>query len=189
MDDDDDLVLLQRWCAGDRGAGERLCARYFDEIYGFFGHKVPGEADDLTQQTFLSCVKSRHQFAGRSTFRTYLFTIARNVLIDWLRRLPRHEHVDLETSSLNELVTSPSSQLREHEQRAQVRAALRQLPVEQQILLELHYWHGLDAAALAEIYETTPGTIRVRLLRAREAFRKRCGDGLWRMLHEDDDED
>jgi len=172
-DTDDDLFLLQRWRDGDQGAGEALCARHFDDVYRFFEHKIPGEADDLTQQTFLACIKARDQFLGRSTFRTYLFSIARNELITRLRRIPKFEHVDLEVSSLDELVSSPSSELRKHEELAQMQAALRQLPVEQQLLLELHYWHDLDAAALAELLETSAGTIRVRLLRARRALRER----------------
>ncbi len=177
MDDDDhdDLVLLQCWREGDQRAGEKLCARHFDDLYRFFEYKLPGEADDLTQQTFLACVKARDRFRSQSSFRTYLFSIARNELFTRLRQIPKFEHVDLEVSSLNELVTSPSSELRKHEELAQVRAALRQLPVEQQVLLELHYWHDLDAAALAELLETSAGTIRVRLLRARRALRERLG--------------
>lgn len=172
---DDDLAILQRWRDGDRRAGEELCGRYFDEVYRFFEYKFSDEADDLTQQTFLACVRARDQFLGLSTFRTYLFSIARNELYTRLRRIPKVEHVDLEVSSLDELVSSPSSQLRKHEELAHIRAALRQLPVEQQVLLELHYWHDLGAAALAELLEASPGAIRVRLLRARRALRDRLG--------------
>lgn len=194
---DDDLNVLQRWRDGDRRAGEELCARHFDDVYRFFEHKIPGEADDLTQQTFLACVRARDQFLGQSSFRTYLFSIARNELYTRLRQTPKFEHVDLEVSSLDELVSSPSSELRKHEELAQVRAALRQLPVEQQVLLELHYWHDLDAAALAELLDTSPGTIRVRLLRARRVLRERlganalpgAGDRLSSSLHDPDAED
>ena len=172
---DDDLTVLQRWRDGDARAGEDLCSRYFEEIYRFFEFKIPGEADDLTQQTFLACVQARTQFRGQSAFRTYLYSIARNELYTRLRKLTRFEHVDLETSSLAEIVSSPSKQLGKQQELAQVRGALRRLPVEQQILLELHYWHDLDAAALAEMLETSPGAIRVRLLRARQALRERLG--------------
>jgi RNA polymerase sigma factor (sigma-70 family) len=175
---DEDLEVLQRWRNGDTRAGEELCVRYFAEIHRFFEHKLPGDADDLTQQTFLACVKSRDQFRGQSTFRTYLFAIARNELYMRIRRTPKFEHVDLEVSSLEELAalsSSPSRQLGKQQELAQLRTALRQLPVEQQVLLELHYWHDLDAAALAEIFDTNPGTIRVRLLRARRALRERLG--------------
>jgi RNA polymerase sigma factor (sigma-70 family) len=196
---DDDLAALERWRAGDARAGEALCARHFDEIYRFFDHKLAGEADDLTQQTFLACVQGREAFRGEASFRTYLFSIARNQLYTRLRKLPKVEHVDLEVSSLNELVRSPSTQLREREALAAVRAALRGLAVEQQVLLELHYWHELDAAALAEVFAATPGAIRVRLLRARKALRARleggepgraaADDGLSRALREPEPED
>ena len=75
-------------------------------------------------------------------------------------------------------MSSPSAQLRKHEELAQIRAALRQLPVEQQVLLELHYWHDLDAPALAEVFGITSGAIRVRLLRARRALRDRLGTAI-----------
>ena len=58
----------------------------------------------------------------------------------------------------------------------QLRAVLRELPAEQQLLLELHYWHELDAGALADVFEVPPGAIRVRLLRARRALRERMGE-------------
>lgn len=173
---EDDLALLRRWCDSDLRAGEALCARYFREIYRFFEHKLPGEADDLTQQTFLACLRGRGQFRAQSTFRTYLYAIARNELYMRLRRAPKAEHVDLEVSSLDELVSSPSREVAHRQELAQLVAALRTLPVAQQVLLELHYWHDLDAAALAEVLEASPGAIRVRLNRARAALRARLGE-------------
>jgi RNA polymerase sigma factor (sigma-70 family) len=122
-------------------AGENLCARYFREIYRFFEYKIPGEADDLAQQTFLACVKSRDQFRGLSSFRTFLFGIAKNVFYTRLRQKVAHKHVDLEVSSLDDIVASTGNKAdREHELAA-VLAALRQLPVAQQVLLEFRYWH------------------------------------------------
>ena len=63
-------------------------------MFRFFEHKCRGEADELTQQTFLACVKGRDQFRGDSSFRTYLFTIPRHELYAHLRRLKRDERVD-----------------------------------------------------------------------------------------------
>jgi RNA polymerase sigma factor (sigma-70 family) len=172
---DDDLDVLQRWRDGDQRAGQELCTRHFAGIYRFFEHKLPGEADDLTQQTFLACVRARDQFRGQSSFRTYLFSIARNELYMRLRKIPKFEQVDLEVSALNEMVSSPSKQLGRDQELANIRAALHQLPVEQQVLLEFHYWHDLNAAALAEMFETNPAAIRVRLMRARRALRAQLG--------------
>jgi RNA polymerase sigma factor (sigma-70 family) len=172
----DDLALLDRWQQGDQRAGQDLCKRYFSEVHRFFEYKILDEADDLTQQTFMACVRCRDQFRRQSSFRTYLYAIARNELYMRLRKMPRFEQVDLEVSSLNEIVSSPSQRFGQQEELSRVRAALRELPVEQQLLLELHYWHDLEAAALAEVFDTTPGAIRVRLLRARRSLRARMAD-------------
>jgi RNA polymerase sigma factor (sigma-70 family) len=170
---DDELSLLARWTAGENLAGEQLCMRHHAGIYRFFEYKITDEADDLTQQTFLACLTSRERFRGTSSFRTYLFAIAKNVLYSRLRQKARRVEVDLEASSLEQIVTSPSERLGRLRDAARLRAALRQLPVAQQVLLEFHYWHDLDMAGLAEVFETTPGAIRVRLLRARRTLRDR----------------
>jgi RNA polymerase sigma factor (sigma-70 family) len=169
---DADLILLERWRSGDRAAGEELFTRHFAEIYRFFEHKAGADADDLSQRTFMACVAAREQFRGQSSFRTYLFAIARNELYGYLRRRPRGDELDFEVTSLAELVSSLSGRLDRARQAEQLREALRALPAEQQLLLELHYWHELDAAALAEVFATSAATIRVRLLRSRRALRE-----------------
>jgi RNA polymerase sigma factor (sigma-70 family) len=168
-----DLQLLERWRAGDLQAGQTLFGRHFRDVYRFFQHKVGADADDLAQRTFMGCVSARDQFRGHASFRTFLFAIARHELYRYLRNLPDAEHVDFEATSIAQIVTSPVSRLERSRQIEQLRAALRELPAEQQLLLELHYWHDLDAAALGEIFEAQPGAIRVRLLRARAALRDR----------------
>src|SRR5678815_2658068 len=172
---DPDLTLLESWRAGDGRAGQDLFNRHFADIYRFFEYKVGADADDLAQRTFMACVDARDRFRGGSSFRTYLFAIARNQLYSFLRRLPRAEHVDFEQTSIADLVPSLTSQLGRARDIERLRLALATLPAEQQLLLELHYWHELDAEALGEVFETTPGAIRVRLLRARRALRDRMG--------------
>jgi RNA polymerase sigma-70 factor (ECF subfamily) len=172
---DPDLELLERWRAGDSRAGQDLFARHFADIYRFFEYKVGADADELSQRTFMACIGARDRFRGGSTFRTYLFAIARNQLYTFLRRLPRAEHVDFEQTSIADLMPSLGSQLGRARDVERLRLALVSLPAEQQLLLELHYWHELDAEALGEVFETTPGAIRVRLLRARRALRDRMG--------------
>ena len=145
--------------------------RYFDPLYRFFANKC-GEPDELIQTTFLAIVKSKDRFEGRSSFRTYLFAIARNELYRHARTLKRTEAFDPALSSIAELATSAGSRLARNEEHRCLFAALRNLPLEQQTLLELHYWEELDAQALGEIFETPAPTIRVRLSRARAALRE-----------------
>jgi RNA polymerase sigma-70 factor (ECF subfamily) len=173
---DPDLGLLDRWRAGDSRAGQELFTRHFAGIYQFFEHKVGLDADDLAQQTFMACVAGRDRFRGASTFRTYLFAIARNQLYTYLRRLPRGEQVDFEETSIGEIVTSLRSQIGRARDIERLRIALSSLPAEQQLLLELHYWHELDAQALGEVFDATPGAIRVRLVRARNALREHMSE-------------
>jgi len=172
---DPDLLLLESWRGGDRQAGEALFGRHFADIYRFFEHKVGADADELTQRTFLACVAAREQFRGHSSFRTYMFAIARNQLYAFLRNRKRDAVVSFDVTSLAEIVSSPSSRLGRKQEVGQLRDALAELPAEQQLLLELHYWHELDAAALAEVFDAAPGAIRVRLLRARKALREQMG--------------
>jgi RNA polymerase sigma factor (sigma-70 family) len=120
----------------------------------------------------MGCVTARDRFRGQSSFRTYLFAIARNELYTFFRRLPRREHVDFEVTSIADLRTSIPALLHRAREAEQLRVALAELPAEQQLLLELHYWHDLDAAALAEVFDVPAGTVRVRLLRARKALRE-----------------
>jgi RNA polymerase sigma factor (sigma-70 family) len=169
-----DLELLERWRAGEREAGEALFARHFADIFRFFEGKVAAKAEDLTQQTFLECTRSRQQFRGDSSFRTYLFGIAWNELRQHIRREVKGVPIDFDVSTLDEvaaLMTSPSSHVDRARRADRVRQALAKLPICQQVLLEYHYWHDLEAPALAEIFGAKAGAIRVRLLRARAGLR------------------
>jgi len=166
-----DQDVLDRWRAGDQSAGRELFTRYFSQLYRFFANKCE-EPDELIQTTMLALVKSKDQFAGRSSFKTYLFAIARNELWRFLRTQKRTVAFDPDMSSIAAIVTGAGSKLARNEDHRALFAALRSLPVEQQTLLELHYWEDLDAAALAEVLERPVTTIRVYLSRARTALRE-----------------
>lgn len=168
------MVLLERWRAGDTTAGEQLFARHFDSIYGFFETKCEADADELTQATFLACLRARDQFRNQASFRTYLFTIARHELYRVLRTRKRDgDRLDFELSSIAELVSTPGTRIARNQEHKRLVEALRQLPVEQQTLLELHYWEDMEIADLAEVFESPQATIRTRLHRARKALRER----------------
>lgn len=171
---DPDLEHLERWRAGDAAAGQALFARHFDSLCGFFATKCHGDADDLVQRTLLACVRAKDQFRAQSSFRTYLFTVARNELYQHLTKQRRDgSRLDFSITSIAELVTTPGTKLAQNADRQRVLEILRTMPLEQQTLLELHYWQELDPAALAEVFEVSPGAIRVRLHRARQELKER----------------
>lgn len=174
MTEPTDLALLEQWRSGNAEAGQALFERHFDSIYGFFETKCANDADELVQATFLACLRAKDQFRGDSSFRTYLFTIARNELYRVLRdRQRKGAQVDFGLSSIAELVSTPGTRLARNQEHRQLVEALRQLPVEQQTLLELHYWEEMDIAELAKVFDAPAATIRTRLHRARKALRER----------------
>jgi RNA polymerase sigma-70 factor (ECF subfamily) len=168
-----DLELLQRWRDGDERAGQALVARHFHALYRFFANKCAGDADELVQRTLLAAVGARDQFRADATFRTYLFTIARHKLYRYLRELKSERQVDFSTNSIAELVTTPGTQLDRDAAQRRLTAAMRELSVEHQTLLELYYWEGVEVAELAQIFEAQPATIRVWLFRARSRLREK----------------
>ena len=170
---DSDFDLLDRWRAGDNAAGQALLARHFDTLCGFFESKCGPDADDLVQRTMLACVASKDRFRKHASFRTYLFTVARHELYHYLHARRRDgQRLDFSITSIAELLTTPRSRMIKDADKLRVVEALRRLPVEQQTLLELHYWQELDIEALSEVLEIEPGATRVRLHRARKKLRE-----------------
>ena len=168
-----DFDLLDRWRDGDKTAGQALFARHFDTLCGFFESKLDRDVDDLVQRTLLACVSSKDRFRKESSFRTYLFTVARHELFHYLRSRQRDgQRLDFSITSIAEILTSPASRMMKDAEKLRVVEALRRLPVEQQTLLELFYWQELDIEAISEVFELEPGTIRVRLHRARKKLRE-----------------
>lgn len=163
--------MLDRWRAGDGTAGNTLFHRHFESLYRFFGSKTEGEIDDLVQETFLACLNSVETFRRQSSFRTYLLAIARHTLFGyWRRRSTTGKPIDFEEVSVASLSTTAGTRLARQQDRAALLAALRRLPLDQQLLLEMFYWQGLDRRQIAEVYDVAEATIGTRLFRARKAL-------------------
>ena len=162
-----DLELLERWRSGDAAAGEALFERHFDAVVRFFRNKTDGAADDLVQKTFLGCVRGQERFRGESSFRTYLFVVAHNVLKNHYREQRRAE-VDFGVSSVFELAPSPSTIVAQQRTAQLLLAALRRIPLELQVALELHYWEGLSSTEIGAVLELPTGTVKTRLRRAKQ---------------------
>ncbi len=163
----DDFELLEAWRAGNSSAGSELLRRYFDNLYRFFSSKIDDEVEDLIQLTLLACVRYQKTLEGVESFRGYLFTVARNELYRHLRRRAKRDVVDFGDTSVIALGISPTSVVARRQQQQRLVAGLRTLPVELQMLLELHYWEGLSTSELAVVVEAPQGTVKSRLRRAR----------------------
>lgn len=161
-----DLELLQAWRGGDSTAGNELFDRHFDRLYRFFAYKLPDQAEDLVQQTLLSCVRSQESFRGEAAFGTYLYRIARNKLYDALQVRGREQPFDPMQVAVADLAESPSRLLARDQDQQLLVHSLRRLPVQLQVLVELRFFEQLRGPQLAEVLDLPEGTVRSRLRRA-----------------------
>ena len=167
-----DLELLSLWSQGDRKSGNQLFQRHFPAVYRFFSNKVSGDIDDLVQRTFLGCIEARARYQQRASFKTFLFSIARNQLYLHYRTRKRDGALDFSVASVHDMGTTPSGAVacREHERL--LLDALRRLPLDTQILVELAYWEELEVQELAEVLDVPVNTLYSRLRRARHQLRE-----------------
>jgi RNA polymerase sigma-70 factor (ECF subfamily) len=164
-----DLELLARWRDGNADAGEDLFERHFDAVVRFFRNKIDEGADDLVQKTFLGCLRGKERFRGDASFRSYLFVAAHNVLKNHYRARARPgAAVDFSVNSVWDFAPSPSSVMARRREHQLLLEALRRIPVELQVALELQYWEGLSATEIGEVLELPAGTVKTRLRRAKQ---------------------
>jgi RNA polymerase sigma-70 factor (ECF subfamily) len=171
-----DEDLLDAWREGDRDAGTELFRRYFPQVRRFFVNKIPErDVDDLLQKTFTAMVEGRERFRGACSFRTYVFSIARNVVMRYLRDFARRDSKhspDMGVSSIAGLGLTPRTVIAARHEQEAVRVALQRIPVHFQEIIELSYWEGLGTTELAELLGVETTTVRTRLFRARKALAK-----------------
>lgn len=182
QDPEDDLALLVRWRAGDRVAGELLFRRYFDGLHRFFAAKGVDDIEDLIHRTFLAAFEATAAQRPITCVRAWLFGVARHLVLERWRARP---DFDPSTSSIAQCGPSASSLFLLDEDRRRLASALWRIPLDDQIVLELHYWESFTSREIAEALEIAEPTARGRLQRARrslfDAFETSSGK------HHDDD--
>lgn len=183
-----DVALLAAWRGGDRDAADALLERHFAALCRFFRNKVDVGVEDLIQRTLLNCVERRDRIPEGWCFRTFLFVVARDQLYMHYRKQRRS--FEATQTSVADLSPSPSTIVANRQEHAMVLQALRELPLETQVLLELRFWEGLTGPQLARVLDVSEGTVRSRLRLARERLFAALSDaarvrGL--AAHSDDD--
>jgi RNA polymerase sigma factor (sigma-70 family) len=175
-DDVADAELLARWREGDDTAGNALVRRHFDLLFRFFRGRFDDGVPDLVQRTFLGAVKAKERVPDGVPFRAYLLGIAhRQMLMAW-RSQRRHDAVftgaTASAAAQPAPMSSPSHVAAQREEQRTLVAALRDLPIEHQVLVELFYWEDLGIDEIATILAVPSGTVKSRLHRARTLLRE-----------------
>jgi RNA polymerase sigma factor (sigma-70 family) len=169
MSERSDGALLAAWQAGDRRAGAALFDRNFRAVARFVRTKVwsEDEVDDLVQATFVACLEAPARFRGEGSLRGYLLGIAYHKLQKLYGERARRA-IDVEQVSVHDLGPGPSTALARRAEQRLLLAALRRLPLQFQVVLELSFWEDLTAGAIGAILGEPEGTVRTRLRRAKE---------------------
>ncbi|MBF4996636.1 sigma-70 family RNA polymerase sigma factor [Nocardia sp. BSTN01] len=172
VDDGDDLTALAMAAGrGDRRAFEIWVRALQADVWRFHAYRAGASAaDDLTQETFVRAYRSLPRFAGRSTSRAWLLSIARRVVVDSIRAAqarPRVRDTD-DWEAVAEQQGTPRSRGRGFEDLVEARMLLDQLEPERREALVLTQILGLSYQDAADACEVPVGTIRSRVARARE---------------------
>lgn len=170
---DPDRGLLDRWRSGDAAAGQQLADRYYAAVRRFFDTRLPAQAEDLTQKTFLACFEAVAKARIERSFRGYLFGVARHRLLTSLRSGYQRRHasvLDRDPDAMHR--TSITGVLARSQEQHFVLRAFTTLPPDLQITVQLFYWEGMPVAEIAEVTEVAVSTVTTRLARARERMRE-----------------
>jgi RNA polymerase sigma factor (sigma-70 family) len=176
-----DLVLLDAWHRGDQAAVTELFERHYKGVARFFYNKVSEPVqDDLIHETFLACLIGATRFRGQASFKTFLYAIARNVLVDHLRQSVRRRacldsHIDVDDVDETPIPSSelsPVATAVQHEEQQLLLKALRRIPLIHQVVLELYFWEDLTTAEIGDVLGVPVGTVKTRLRDGRIHFRE-----------------
>ena len=171
-----DADLLEAWREGDRSAGERLLLRYQDKLFRFFDLRVSLDAEDLTQRTLLAVAERRDEIRSAESFRSFLFGAARHILLEHIRERSRNDRArDFSDVSGVDPGPSPSRVVAASEEQRLLLRVLQQLPLETQMLLELHYWEAMPTREIGDALGVPKSTVTTWLHRARLELREAIG--------------
>jgi RNA polymerase sigma-70 factor (ECF subfamily) len=133
----------------------------------------PGDAEDLLQETLVRIDRGLPEFAGRSSFKTWAFSIATRVAADHLRKpLRRLQIVDVDEEELPpDAEREIDERLVVDEMNACVRQVIDSLPQDYRAALVLHDLEGLSAQQVGEVCGCSLATAKIRIHRARRRLR------------------
>jgi RNA polymerase sigma-70 factor (ECF subfamily) len=180
----DDRALLDRLRSGEAAAFEDLVRAETGKLLAVARRILPAEEDarDAVQDAFLFAFRSLDRFQGQARLSTWLHRIAVNASLMRLRTrrrkreesldplLPAYQH-DGHHAEQFAIWDDPTERMEQAETRALVRRLIDELPDGYRTVLLLRDIEGLDTEETAQLLETTPNAVKVRLHRARQALR------------------
>ena len=172
---DEDAALAVRASRGDVTAFGLLYDRHVDAIYRYVYYRVrdDAEAEDLTSDVFMRALKAMPRYEPRQAFLAWLYRIARNAVIDKLRRGKRQvSFEDALEHPMPEHIIEPDTELVARLEGDALRVAMAKLTPLQQEVLVLRFLEGYTTNEIAKIVGKREGTVRGIQFRAIGALRQ-----------------
>jgi RNA polymerase sigma-70 factor, ECF subfamily len=179
--------LIDKARDGDRHALAELVKNYEQTVYNF-SFKIcrdPDKAENIMQETFLSIIKSLHQFDGNSKLSTWIYRIAANHCLMAARKLKNRQFVSLDDDESlydeNHFIdwsTAPYNSTETNELRSILDDAISQLSPDYRIVFLLRDVEGLSTEETAKVTQLSVAAVKSRLHRARAFLRKEINEAL-----------
>jgi RNA polymerase sigma-70 factor, ECF subfamily len=180
--DKNDRQLIESFLAGDDASFELLINRYLKMVYNFLYRLTGGDGDlanDLTQETFLKAWKNIKQFDLEKSFKTWIFTIAKNSARDFWKKKKTLPFKLFENSEgynkLDEVAEDralPDEILARVESAEELERKLKLLPKKYETLLLLRYKDDLSLSEIADVLNLPYNTVKSRHQRALAALKE-----------------
>ena len=186
----DEAVLVKRARQGDLAAYDELVRRYQERIYATVYHMTANheDANDLAQEAFIKAFQALKSFKGGSSFYTWVYRIAVNKTINFLKQRKNRAHLSLDDLDLNaehdpDLVAlvsekTPRREINLTELQEKLNVAMQHLSEAHRLVVTLHDVQGLSHEEIAEIMDCNIGTVRSRLFYARQQLQAYLSDYL-----------
>jgi len=186
----EDLELVRRAQQGDGVAYDELIRRYQERVYATVYHMTSNheDANDLAQETFIKAFQALKSFKGDSSFYTWIYRIAVNKTINFLKQRKNRTHMSLNDIDFNaendpDLVAlisdkTPRRDIGLSELQEKLNDAMQKLSPVHRLVVTLHDVQGLSHEEIGKIIDCNIGTVRSRLFYARQQLQAYLSDYL-----------
>ena len=168
-----DQVYINKILNGNTNAFTVLVYRYKDLVFTLALRMVKNreEAEEVSQDTFIKVYNSLNRFKGDYKFSTWIYRVAYNTCLDWLKKNKRQEYtVAIYEYTEHQVKTLENAldALEEQEKQLAIKKCLEMLPSEDSFILTLYYFEELSLDEISKITGLKPNNVKVKLFRSRK---------------------
>ncbi len=176
--------MIESALGGNQGAYKELMERHRSAIYHIVLKIVRDReaVEDLVQETFMKAFASLATYRSEYKFSTWLYRIAANAAIDYLRKkrlktlsldAPVHGSDDMGSIDIPDYSYSPEKEIEEREKRISINDAIDSLPEKYRLVIVYRHKDDKSYEEIAEALDIPIGTVKARIFRARELLKKK----------------